>query len=172
LSEVPATYDRRVDPERAAATDRLVATFAELMHRMMSVHAPEFLEVGLTMSQAKVLYLVQAEPSIRMAELSARLGVSLSTISGVVDRLVDQGMLTRSDDPADRRQVVIRATSAGVEHLDRLRELNAGQLRLLLARVDADDLPAIEHALDILAAAADGRPERLPAPLATEGDKA
>jgi hypothetical protein len=59
-----------------------------------------------------------------------------------------------------------------VAHLDRLRELNAGQLRLLLARVDADDLPAIEHALDILAAAADGRPERLPAPLATEGDPA
>ena len=141
-------------PEREADVERIVAAYESMMHRVASTHAPEFLEVGVTMSQAKVLYLVQAEPDLRMSDLSARLGVSLSTVSGVVDRLVDQGLLTRRDDPADRRHVVLRITDAGSTQLQLFRELNAGQMRTLLARIDAADLAVVERALDVLAAAA------------------
>ena len=42
-----------------------------------------------------------------MSDLVARLGVSLSTVSGLVDRVVDHGLATRREDPADRRQVVV-----------------------------------------------------------------
>ena len=172
MPEIRAPYHAGLDPDHAAAVERLIAGFDELMHLVSSAHAPEFLEVGLTMSQAKVLYLVQAGPNLRMSELAARLGVSLSTISGVVDRLVDQGMLTRHDDPANRRQVVILITPTGVEHLERLRELNAGQLRSLLARVAAADLGHIERALRILSAAAAPEPEGQRASRAIEGEPA
>ncbi len=154
MPETPATYDGRVDPDREAAVERVVATYESMMHSVASAHAPEFLEVGVTMSQAKVLYLVQATPGLRMSDLSARLGVSLSTVSGVVDRLVDQGLLTRRDDPADRRHVVLRITDAGSIQLQLFRELNAGQVRTLLARIDAADLAVVERALHVLAAAA------------------
>ena len=100
------------------------------------------------MSQAKVLYLVQAAHDLRMSDLSAHLGVSLSTVSGVVDRLVDQGLLARRDDPADRRHVVLRITDAGTTQLELFRELNAGQIRALLARVSAADLAVVEQAID------------------------
>ena len=133
---------------------RIVATFEAMMHSVASAHAPEFLEVGVTMSQAKLLYLVQAEPGMRMSELAARLGVSLSTVSGVVDRLVDQTFVDRRDDPADRRQVVLRITDAGASQLELLQELNAGQVHDLLARIDEADLADVAHALDIMAAAA------------------
>jgi 4'-phosphopantetheinyl transferase len=154
LPEVPGTYDPRVDPDREAGIERVVAAYETLMHRVASTHAPEFLEVGVTMSQAKVLYLVQAEPDLRMSDLSARLGVSLSTVSGVVDRLVDQGLLTRMDDPADRRHVVLRITNAGSTQLQLFRELNAGQFRALLAHLSDADLVAVGQAVELLAAAA------------------
>jgi len=169
LPEVPAIYDGRVDPHREAAVERVLATYEAMMHRVASAHAPEFLEVGVTMSQAKVLYLVQAAADLRMSDLSARLGVSLSTVSGVVDRLVDQGLLTRRDDPADRRHVVLRITDAGATQLQLFRELNAGQVRALLARIDAADLAIVERALDILAAAA-GQPGDPSASLTSEGE--
>jgi DNA-binding MarR family transcriptional regulator len=174
LPEIHAAYE--ADPARAsaraAAVERLVAGFDEMMSRIALVHASEFLEVGLTMSQAKVLYLVQAGPNLRMSELAGRLAVSLSTMSGVVDRLVDLGMLTRHDDPANRRQVVIRITPSGIEHIERLRELNAGQLRLLLARVADSDLALIERALAILSAAAPGPAGGTSASRTIEGDPA
>jgi len=153
LPESRVAYDPTSDPERRARVERVVASYETLMHRVASAHAPEFLGVGVTMSQAKVLYLVQAEPGLRMSELSSRLGVSISTVSGVVDRLVDQGLLDRQDDPADRRQVVLRITDAGTTQLELFRELNAGQFRDLLARIGESDLAVVEHAIGILAAA-------------------
>ena len=170
MPESPSPYDAAPDPGRRDRVDRVVTAYETLMHRISSAHAPEFLEVGVTMSQAKVLYLVLAEPGLRMSDLSARLGVSLSTVSGVVDRLVDQDLLTRGDDPADRRQVVLQVTDAGTTQLELFRELNAGQVRALLSRIDDADLVVVERALDVLAAAArSGRP---PASLTTEGEPA
>jgi DNA-binding MarR family transcriptional regulator len=172
LSEVAVRYDPRVDPEREASIERIVGAYETLMHRVASAHAPEFLEVGVTMSQAKVLYLVQAAPDLRMSDLSGRLGVSLSTVSGVVDRLVDQGLLTRRDDPADRRHVVLRITEAGATQLQLFRELNAGQIRSLLAHIDAVGLAAVEQALELLASAAARQPGGSSASPAIEGDPA
>ena len=169
MSETPAVYARADNPAREAAIERILTTFETMMHDVSSAHAPEFLEVGVTMSQAKVLYLVQAAPGLRMSDLSARLGVSLSTVSGVVDRLVDHGLLNRWDDPADRRHVVLRITDAGATQLQLFRELNEGQIRALLSRIDAADLAVIGQAVDVLAAAA-ARQAASPASPTIEGE--
>src|SRR6187402_836432 len=97
-------------PHSDADLDRLVAVFDGLMHRLMASHAPELNLIDLTMSQTKALYLVVAAGHLRMSELAGRLGVTSSTATGVVDGLVSQGLLTRHEDPADRRQVVVTAT--------------------------------------------------------------
>jgi len=168
----PAEDDAAVadGTERDALVDRIVAAYGTLMHRVASAHAPEFVGVGVTMSQAKVLYLVQAEPDMRMSDLAGRLGVTLPSLSGVVDRLVDQGFLTRRDDPADRRQALVRISDAGIDQLELFRELNARQVRILLSRLDMEDLAVVERSLDILAAAAgaaDGRGNLNPSSAAT-----
>ena len=77
------------------------------------------------MPQAKLLYLLGAAGEMHMSELVARLGVSLSTVSGLVDRVVDHGLATRREDPVDRRQVVVSLTEQGTAFIDRFRDLNA-----------------------------------------------
>jgi DNA-binding MarR family transcriptional regulator len=139
---------------RDATVDRVVAAYEELMHRLVSAHLPEFMEVAVTMSQAKVLYTVLAAGSLRMSELASRLGVSLSTTSGQVDRLVDLGLLDRRDDPADRRQVVVSVTPSGETQVGRFRELNNEQLLLMLDRVGDADLALVEQAMAVLVRAA------------------
>ncbi len=141
-------------PDRDALLSAIVAGYERLMHRLAELHAPDFLEIALTMPQAKVLYLVGAAGQLRMSVLAARLGVTLSTVSGLVDRLVEQGLLDRRDDPADRRQVVLSLTGEGVAFLERFRELNARQLRQLLARLADDELDVVRRALDHLDRAA------------------
>jgi len=151
-------------PERKATIARVIEDYQDLMHRLVSTHLPEFMEVTVTMSQAKVLYTVLAAGSLRLSELAARLGVSLSTTSGQVDRLFEQGLLDRHDDPADRRQVVISVTPGGETLLGRFRELNNEQLLLLLERIGDDSLALVERAMRILADAADpdAGPELVP----------
>lgn len=142
------------EADRVARIDRVVASYELLMHRIASSHAPDLMEVAVTMSQAKVLYLIAASDGMRMSELAVRLGVSISTTSGLVDRLVDHGLLARHDDPADRRQVVVTITPTGSADLERFRELNAAQMRRLLARLGDPELDVVERATILLAAAA------------------
>jgi DNA-binding MarR family transcriptional regulator len=142
------------EADRVARVDRVVASYELLMHRVASWHAPDLMEVAVTMSQAKVLYLIAASQGMRMSELAVRLGVSISTTSGLVDRLVDHGLLARHDDPADRRQVVVTITPTGDTHLERFRELNAAQMRRLLIRLGDSELDVVERATVLLAAAA------------------
>ena len=124
------------------------------MHRLTEGHAPEFLEIGITMPQAKLLYLLGVAGDLHMSDLVLRLGVSLSTVSGLVDRLVDHGLATRRDDPTDRRQVVVGLTPSGSAFIDRFRELNARQMRGLLAVMDDAELAQASEAIAALQRAA------------------
>ncbi len=144
-----------LDPNtRAAIVDEVIGGFDELMHRLADSHAPEFLEVAVTMPQAKLIYLLGAAGDLHMSDLVTRLGVSLSTISGLVDRIVDQGLASRREDPADRRQVVVGLTPAGTAFFDHFRELNAHQMRELLNLLSDDELEHVRIALPGLTRAA------------------
>ncbi|MBM4407275.1 MAG: MarR family transcriptional regulator [Chloroflexi bacterium] len=143
--------------EHPAASDRIeqvLGVFERFMNGMMSSHAPEFADIGVTMAQAKVLYVLAAAEALRMSELAMRLGVSTSTASGAVDRLVDLGLIERRADPSDRRQVFVAVTPAGADVLERMRELNTRQMRDLLVRLTPDGLAAVERAITVLSQAA------------------
>jgi DNA-binding MarR family transcriptional regulator len=159
--------------DTAGVIEELVAAFDDLSVRLMDNHAPEFLEIDITMPQAKVLYLLGAAGDLHMADLVVRLGVSLSTVSGLVDRLVDHGLTSRREDTIDRRQVVVGLTSAGKGFIDRFRELNARQMRDLLGLLDAAELDHVRRALVALERVAGGlaRPyqRETPRPTGTPG---
>jgi DNA-binding MarR family transcriptional regulator len=142
--------------DREADVLRILDGYETLMQRLVGAHLPEFMEVAVTMSQAKVMYTVLVAGTLRLSELAGRLGVSLSTTSAQVDRLVELGLLDRHDDPADRRQIVISVTPDGATQLERFRELNSKQLRALLDRVADDDLRVVADGLRILSDAAAG----------------
>ena len=141
-------------PTRSSVVDEVIAGYEALMHRLADSHAPEFLEIAITMPQAKLLYLVALSGELHMSTLVQRLGVSLSTVSGLVDKVVDHGLATRREDPADRRQVLVGLTPEGAAFIDRFRELNARQMRELLEALEDRELEEVRDALGHLARAA------------------
>jgi DNA-binding MarR family transcriptional regulator len=136
--------------DRDATVERVLAEYEALMQRLAGTHAPEFLEIDVTMPQAKVLYLLRATGDLSMSDLVARLGVTLPTVSGIVDRLVEHGLVARRGNPEDRRRVFVGITPAGVALIDRFRDLNARQVRDLLGILDDDDLAAVRAFLAVL----------------------
>ena len=139
----------------AAAVERVVEAFQAMMQRQMRHHAPELSGVDVTMAQVKALYVLVAAGELRMSALATALGVTSSTATGLVDRLVELGLAARHADAHDRRQVVIGATDRAREVLEHFRELNAAQMRHLLSFVDPGDLPVIEHAIRLMSDATD-----------------
>jgi DNA-binding MarR family transcriptional regulator len=134
---------------------RMIDATDRFMHRISEWHAAEFLEIDISMPQAKVLYLAASgEGGLRMSALATRLGVTLSTVSGLVDRLVDAGLAARRDDLVDRRQVIVSVTSRGSDLMERFRELNRRQAQELFGGLADDDLDTVERAFELLAGAA------------------
>jgi DNA-binding MarR family transcriptional regulator len=71
-------------------------------------------EIGVTGPQRLVLRVVGLFPGLSAGDLAATLHVHPSTLTGVLQRLVAQRLLTRIDDPRDRRRAILRLTSRGM----------------------------------------------------------
>jgi MarR family transcriptional regulator, organic hydroperoxide resistance regulator len=119
--------------------------------RMVALNMPNLLDVSLTLAQLKAIYVVAAAGPLTMGGLTERLGTALSTTSGTVDRLVRRGLLERSEDPTDRRQVIVRATDAAQEQIEHMSELGRARMRDLLFGLPTDaDVETVERAISLM----------------------
>ena len=77
-----------------------------------------------------------------------------STLSSLVERLVEAGFANRRDDPRDRRSVLVALAPAGNQMLDQFNELGADALRSLLEQLDDKEIVTVNKAIELLVAAA------------------
>ncbi len=93
-----------------------------LRQRASNVLARHLAPIGLTPQQFFVLYALDAE-QMALSVLSDAVGSDRSTISEMVSRLTEAGLLDKQDGPLDRRVRVIRLTRAGRALLNRAKPL-------------------------------------------------
>jgi DNA-binding MarR family transcriptional regulator len=74
-----------------------------------------------------------------------------------VDRLVKQGLVSRSENPDDRRVMLLHATPRGEELVAGLRERKRGFILDALGRLTEEELAALAVGLEALARAAGER---------------
>lgn len=80
---------------------------AELRRRLRDRH-------GTTLPRFDVMSaLARAPEGLRMSEISDLLKVSNGNVTGIVDRLADEGLAERQAVPGDRRANLVRLTAAG-----------------------------------------------------------
>lgn len=140
-----------VPDEREALINRILETNRRAQHRYMQLGGDcLFAEVDLTMPQLKTLYTVVVGDGVSMSQLARTLGMTLSTATGVVDRLVSQGLVRRDGDPHDRRLVLLRPTEEGVALVDRLTQVGQAQLELIASRLNLEELALLARASDLM----------------------
>ena len=133
------------DPERDALMAEIMSVNDRIHARSMELFGPVELPEDLTMQQMRVLGLVGHEPGLTGQELSARLGVSAPTASGIVDRLVAKGLLSRVDDPDDRRVRRIALTPDGNHLLSGIDSVFDQLIQSVVPAIALDDLRAIRN---------------------------
>jgi len=136
------------------AIDRVLSGYAQLVRMLTPMRSAGLIESTVTMAQLKVLMLLEALDESRMSELSSALQISMSTVSGLVDRLVEHSFVSRRTDANDRRQVMVSLTRDGAALLDRFQELGTDTLRALLSELTTDELTAVGDSMDLLIGAA------------------
>ena len=126
--------------------DRLsqeVEEFDQLMNQMMrSLHQnnPTWLmETDLTEAQFFTGMFIQQHGTSTMSEIANALGVSLSAITGIIDRMVKHGYVERIRDESDRRLVRVQLTEKGNINLDQILDHKNDHLRAILSTLNAED---------------------------------
>ena len=120
--------------------------------RMPQTH--DLLLVDLTMQQFKTVLLLGAQGSATAGQLARGLGVGLSTMTGIVDRLCERGMVTRGEDPEDRRATRVQLTTTGRDLVERLNSVRREFMTRLLDRLNLEQLERAADAATTLADAA------------------
>lgn len=72
----------------------------------------------ISLAQMHLLEVVGNYESLRMKELSEKLGVTTGTLTVMVHRLVSKGFLVKENDTEDKRSYFIKLTELGQEEYD------------------------------------------------------
>lgn len=114
---------------------------------MAAMTAPEWIELELSISQVKALFVLARQEPASVGDIGECLGVGVSAASHLVDRLVHEGLALRQEDPENRRRTLVCRTLRGRELINRLQQGRTELLRRLLSRMDDDDLLALQQGL-------------------------
>jgi DNA-binding MarR family transcriptional regulator len=136
-----------VDRETAA---RLRMAVARLSRRLRRPGLGE-----LTQSQLSALATIQRDMPLRLGDLATREGVSVSTLSRVVDRLEGFGMVVRARDPGDARSSHLSVTLEGSAFLEDLRRNGTTLVHGALQSLSPPERAALLTALPALEKLAD-----------------
>jgi DNA-binding MarR family transcriptional regulator len=107
---------------------------AELRRRLREGH-------DTTLPRFDVMAALARHPEgLRMSELSRYLRVSNGNVTGIVDRLTDEGLALRIAVPGDRRAQVARLTPEGIRAFDTLATAHEAWIDELLGALDASEI--------------------------------
>ena len=137
--------------EREAIIDRILDKQRLLYQNYLHISGDRlFAEVDLTMPQLRVLFLVVSLNGATMSQIARGARMTLSTATGVADRLIAQGFVRRADDLEDRRVVWLVPTEKAVTLAERITQFGREHLSLVTRRLDLEALCLVARAQDIL----------------------
>jgi DNA-binding MarR family transcriptional regulator len=98
-----------------------------------------FGEHGLSPAKVRLLTALHHGPDSRMRDLADGLGVSGRAVTGLVDALESDGLVTRKPDPGDRRAFRLALTPAGLGAIDQIARLQEQVSAEIFSGMAAED---------------------------------
>jgi DNA-binding MarR family transcriptional regulator len=110
---------------------------------------------SISLSQYRVLVIVATHGPLNLNFVAGALGVHPSNATRACDRLVEAGLLARTESAIDRRRVDLALTAAGMELIARVMDHRRAAIDRVLARMDPGARHELAAVFEDFAAAAD-----------------
>ncbi|MGE4296746.1 MAG: MarR family winged helix-turn-helix transcriptional regulator [Desulfovibrionaceae bacterium] len=102
---------------------------------------------GLTLPQMHTIEILGVHQGLRMKELAQKMGVTTGTLTVLVDRLVDKGLVARTPHETDRRSYVVALTPKGAARFAEHHTLHLALTAELAAALGPDDAQGFSEML-------------------------
>jgi DNA-binding MarR family transcriptional regulator len=133
--------------------ERLIDEIGAIEIRLLSSALPEetssLLDYDLTLQQIRVFAFVLARGGTAINKVASALCIKPNVATGIIQRLVDRGLIERREDARDRRIRLLTVTERGMAVVNELTEIIMAKERDLLAGLSD---PQLQDLRDLLAA--------------------
>lgn len=141
---------------RAAQVDQLVSAVLTASRVLVGVSARSLADVEdtVTLAQFRTLVVLDTRGQLNLNGLADELGVNASTAMRMIDRLLAADQVTRQDNPANRREVVIRLTEQGARLVREVTDRRRREIARIVRRMSPEQRDGLVDALSAFADAA------------------
>ena len=98
--------------------------------------------------QGRILYVLWQEDGIPISRLAQQTGLAKSTLTAMLIRMEEAGLITRQNSSADKRQVIICLTDTARGLQDRYEQVSEEMNRLFYRRMTQEDADILDGLLD------------------------
>ena len=119
----------------------------ETAHALRKAFDRRAVGLGVTRAQWKVLFKLTRYPGLRQIELADMLDIEPITLSRILDRLEEAGLVERSADPADRRAWRLHVTAKAQPLIEKLRALADEMIAEAFAGIDPEHIEIMRTVL-------------------------
>jgi DNA-binding MarR family transcriptional regulator len=109
---------------------------------------------GLSMPQFGILMNLYYRQTCSVSDISDRMQISVGAASQLVEKLVQNGLLERAEDPADRRAKLLTLSTKGRTLIESGNATRSRWMDELVANLSLDEYDTVAAALDTLTNAA------------------
>ena len=99
---------------------RFLGVLRETAHEMDTRSRELERKFGITLPQLNVLWAVGDRAAVAVGRIAERLSLSGATVSTIVDRLVERGLVTRERSATDKRSVLVTLSADGSKLLQEI----------------------------------------------------
>lgn len=124
------------------------------MNRSMHDFKRFMKETGLSFSHINILMRLFHGGNCGVSEIGEQMGISNAAASQTVDRLVQMGMIRRTEDPQDRRAKLLELTPEGRTLIEKGVDLRSKWIETLTDDLTTEEQEMITSALILLTSAA------------------
>jgi DNA-binding MarR family transcriptional regulator len=118
-----------------------------------------WMRLHLGIGQLKTLFFISNRGATTTGKLATALKVTPTNVTGIIDRLLEKNLITRTGDPDDRRVLLLRTTPQGDELVAELRQKRRERMSELFSRLSEEEAAVVTQGLKIMVKAIDTKPD-------------
>ncbi|MFL5731656.1 MAG: MarR family winged helix-turn-helix transcriptional regulator [Chloroflexia bacterium] len=111
-----------------------------------------WLQINLPLGSTRALLAIEGRNARTPSRVAEVLGVSRTTVTGMLDRLEAEGLLTRAIDPTDRRCFVLQLTPKARELIEQIENHRRSRIEKALTGMEPANLEALRQGMEALVA--------------------
>lgn len=122
----------------------------EMMHKLdesfreirsiINTYWSKYNNSGLGITHARMMTQLSDNGPIKASHIADKLFITCGAVTGLSDRLIELGYVTREKDDHDRRVVLLKLTEAGEKHVEQIKQIRKTLMLHLFADLSQEEM--------------------------------